>query len=285
MKVLVVGGGGREHAICWKLAQSPKVTELYCAPGNGGIAQVAQCVPIKATDVEAMVQWAKDNAMDFVMVAPDDPLALGMVDALEAAGIPAFGPRANAAIIEASKAFSKELMRKYHIPTAKYETFTDMDAALAYVRAEGAPIVVKADGLALGKGVVVASTVEEAETAVREMMEGHKFGDSGNTVVIEECMVGPEVTVLAFCDGEHLVPMLSSQDHKRATWSPCCPLRTTSGPMTATRAPTPAAWAPFAPPPSTPPRSPSGAWRRSSCPPWPLCRRRAGPSRGSSTSA
>ena len=216
MKVLVVGGGGREHAICWKLAQSPKVTELYCAPGNGGIAQVAQCVPIKATDVEAMVQWAKDNAMDFVMVAPDDPLALGMVDALEAAGIPAFGPRANAAIIEASKAFSKELMKKYHIPTAKYETFTDMDAALAYVRAEGAPIVVKADGLALGKGVVVASTVEEAETAVREMMEGHKFGDSGSTVVIEECMVGPEVTVLAFCDGEHLVPMLSSQDHKRA---------------------------------------------------------------------
>ena len=191
MKVLVVGGGGREHAICWKLAQSPKVTELYCAPGNGGIAQVAQCVPIKATDVDGMVQWAKDNAMDFVMVAPDDPLALGMVDALEAAGIPAFGPRANAAIIEASKAFSKELM-------------------------EGAPIVVKADGLALGKGVVVASTVEEAETAVREMMEGHKFGASGNTVVIEECMVGPEVTVLAFCDGEHLVPMLSSQDHKRA---------------------------------------------------------------------
>ena len=216
MKVLVVGGGGREHAICWKLAQSPKVTELYCAPGNGGIAQVAACVPIKATDVEAMVQWARENAMDFVMVAPDDPLALGMVDALEAAGIPAFGPRANAAIIEASKAFSKELMRKYHIPTAKYETFTDMDAALAYVRAEGAPIVVKADGLALGKGVVVASTVEEAETAVREMMEGHKFGASGNTVVIEECMVGPEVTVLAFCDGEHLVPMLSSQDHKRA---------------------------------------------------------------------
>ena len=216
MKVLVVGGGGREHAICWKLAQSPKVTELYCAPGNGGIAQVAQCVPIKATDVEGMVQWAKDNAMDFVMVAPDDPLALGMVDALEAAGIPAFGPRANAAIIEASKAFSKELMKKYHIPTAQYETFTEMDKALAYIDRQGAPIVVKADGLALGKGVVVASTVEEAKTAVREMMEDHKFGASGNKVVIEECMVGPEVTVLAFCDGEHLVPMLSSQDHKRA---------------------------------------------------------------------
>ena len=216
MKVLVVGGGGREHAICWKLAQSPKVTELYCAPGNAGIAQVAACVPIKATDVEGMVAWARENAMDFVMVAPDDPLALGMVDALEAAGIPAFGPKANAAIIEASKAFSKELMKKYNIPTAQYETFTELHKALAYIREQGAPIVVKADGLALGKGVVVAATVEEAEQAVREMMEDKKFGASGSTVVIEECMVGPEVTVLAFCDGEHLVPMLSSQDHKRA---------------------------------------------------------------------
>ena len=215
MKVLVVGGGGREHAICWKLAQSPKVTELYCAPGNAGIAQVATCVPVKATDVEGMVAWAKENAMDFVMVAPDDPLALGMVDALESAGIPAFGPKANAAIIEASKAFSKELMKKYNIPTAQYETFTELDKALAYIREQGAPIVVKADGLALGKGVVVAATVEEAEQAVREMMEDKKFGASGSTVVIEECMVGPEVTVLAFCDGEHLVPMLSSQDHKR----------------------------------------------------------------------
>ena len=215
MKVLVVGGGGREHAICWKLAQSPKVTELYCAPGNAGIAQVATCVPVKATDVEGMVKWAKDNAMDFVMVAPDDPLALGMVDALDEAGIPAFGPRANAAIIEASKAFSKALMKKYNIPTAAYETFTELDKALAYIDEQGAPIVVKADGLALGKGVVVASTVEEAKQAVREMMEDKKFGASGSTVVIEECMVGPEVTVLAFCDGEHLVPMLSSQDHKR----------------------------------------------------------------------
>ncbi len=216
MKVLVVGGGGREHAICWKLSQSPKVTELFCAPGNAGIADVATCVPVKATDVEGMVAWAKENAMDFVMVAPDDPLALGMVDALTEAGVPAFGPKANAAIIEASKAFSKELMKKYNIPTAQYETFTELDKALAYIRAQGAPIVVKADGLALGKGVVVASTVEEAETAVREMMENRKFGASGSTVVIEECMVGPEVTVLAFCDGEHLVPMLSSQDHKRA---------------------------------------------------------------------
>ena len=216
MKVLVVGSGGREHAICWKLAQSPKVTELYCAPGNAGIAQVATCVDVKATDVEGMVSWAKTNAMDFVMVAPDDPLALGMVDALEAAGIPAFGPRANAAIIEASKAFSKELMAKYNIPTAKYKTFTELDAALSYIEEEGAPIVVKADGLALGKGVVVASTVEEAKQAAREMMEDKKFGASGSTVVIEECMVGPEVTVLAFADGEHVVPMPASQDHKRA---------------------------------------------------------------------
>ncbi len=215
MKVLVVGGGGREHAICWKLAQSPKVTELYCAPGNAGIAQVATCVPIGATDLDGMVQWAREHAMDFVMVAPDDPLALGMVDAMEAAGIPAFGPRKNAAIIEASKAFSKELMRKYHIPTAKYQTFTDLEKALAYIEAEGAPIVVKADGLALGKGVVVASTVEEAKQAAREMMEDKKFGESGSTVVVEECMTGPEVTVLAFSDGKTVVPMLSSQDHKR----------------------------------------------------------------------
>lgn len=216
MKVLVVGGGGREHAICWKLAQSPKVDELYCAPGNAGIASVATCVPIGATDVENMVKWAKDNAMDLVMVAPDDPLALGMVDALEAAGIRAFGPHKNAAIIEASKAFSKELMKKYGIPTAKYQTFTDEAAALAYIDQQGAPIVVKADGLALGKGVIVASTVEEAKQAVRDMMENGIFGASGSTVVIEECMTGPEVTVLAFADGETVKPMLSSQDHKRA---------------------------------------------------------------------
>ncbi len=216
MKVLVVGSGGREHAICWKLKQSPKVSELYCAPGNGGIAQVARCVDIKATDVDTMVAWAKENAMDFVMVAPDDPLALGMVDALEAAGIPAFGPRANAAIIEASKAFSKELMAKYHIPTAKYKTFTGLATAEEYIKSQGAPIVVKADGLALGKGVVVAQSVDEALEAVRSMMVDKKFGASGAKVVIEECMTGPEVTVLAFCDGKHICPMPSSQDHKRA---------------------------------------------------------------------
>ncbi|MGN1004651.1 MAG: phosphoribosylamine--glycine ligase [Oscillospiraceae bacterium] len=216
MNVLVVGSGGREHAICWKLAQSPKVTKLWCAPGNGGISDVATCVDIKATDVDAMVAWARENAMDFVVVAPDDPLALGMVDALEAAGIPAFGPRAKAAIIEASKVFSKNLMEKYHIPTAQYRTFTELDAALAYVREQGAPIVVKADGLALGKGVVVAQSVEEAEDAVRSMMADKKFGEAGTRLVIEECMTGPEATVLAFCDGEHLVCMPSSQDHKRA---------------------------------------------------------------------
>ena len=216
MNVLIVGGGGREHAIAWSLSKSCKVDQLYCAPGNGGIAALAQCVPIPATDVQAMVDWAVANKIDFVVVAPDDPLALGMVDALDAAGIPAFGPTANAAIIESSKSFSKNLMAKYHIPTARYETFTDMEQALAYVQAQGAPIVVKADGLALGKGVVVAQTVEEAEEAVRAMMGDHKFGAAGTRVVIEECMTGPEVTVLAFCDGEHLVPMPSSQDHKRA---------------------------------------------------------------------
>ena len=216
MKILVVGGGGREHAICWKLAQSPAVDKLYCAPGNGGIASLAECVPIAATDVDAMVSWAKERHMDFVVVAPDDPLALGMVDQLEAAGIPAFGPRKNAAIIEASKIFSKNLMEKYHIPTAAYGTFTDMDAALAYVEQQGAPIVVKADGLALGTGVIVAQSVDEATEAVRAMMDGGKFGAAGTKVVIEECMTGPEVTVLAFCDGEHLLCMPSSQDHKRA---------------------------------------------------------------------
>ena len=216
MKILVVGSGGREHAIVWALSKSPRVTELYCAPGNAGIAALATCVPVGATDVEAMVSWAVEHQMDFVVVAPDDPLALGMVDALEAAGIPAFGPRKDAAVIEASKAFSKELMRKYHIPTAKYATFTDMDQAIAYIHEQGAPIVVKADGLALGKGVTVAATEEEAVEAVRAMMADNKFGASGSTVVIEECMTGPEVTVLCFADGEHISPMPSSQDHKRA---------------------------------------------------------------------
>lgn len=216
MDILVVGSGGREHAIVWALAKSPRVDKLYCAPGNGGIAALAECVPVKADDLDGMTAFAKSRAVDLVVVAPDDPLALGMVDALEAAGIPAFGPTAAAAVVEASKVFSKGLMAKYRIPTARYADFTDMDAALAYVRAQGAPIVVKADGLALGKGVVVAETVFEAEEAVRSMMADRRFGAAGTRLVIEECMAGPEVTVLAFCDGEHVVPMPSSQDHKRA---------------------------------------------------------------------
>ena len=217
MKVLVVGGGGREHAICWKLAQSPKVTELYCAPGNGGIAQVAQCVPIKATDVEAMVAWAKEHAMDFVMVAPDDPLALGMVDALAAVGIPAFGPDKAAARIEASKVFSKDLMKKYGIPTAKYETFDDPAKVMDYIKAEGKyPVVIKADGLALGKGVLICENEQQAADGVKEIMLDKKFGASGNHVVVEEFLTGPEVSVLSFTDGKVVKPMVSSMDHKRA---------------------------------------------------------------------
>ncbi len=216
MKVLVVGSGGREHAICWALKKSPKVTELYCAPGNGGIGEIARCVDVKATDIPGMVAWAKEHSIDFVMVAPDDPLAMGMVDALEAEGIRAFGPRKNAAIIEGSKAFSKELMKKYGIPTADYAVFTDKEQALYYVEKQGAPIVVKCDGLALGKGVVVAQTLDEAKEAVVNMMENKAFGEAGAKVVIEECMTGPEVTVLAFTDGKTIVPMPSSQDHKRA---------------------------------------------------------------------
>ena len=216
MNVLIVGGGGREHAIAWALSKSEQVEQLYCAPGNGGIAALAQCVPLSATDVDGVVAWAQTHSIDFVVVAPDDPLALGMVDALEDAGIPAFGPRADAAIIEASKIFSKNLMAKYHIPTANYQTFTELAPALAYIEAEGAPIVVKCDGLALGKGVVVAQTLDEAKEAVVNMMENKAFGEAGAKVVIEECMTGPEVTVLAFTDGKTIVPMPSSQDHKRA---------------------------------------------------------------------
>ena len=215
MNVLVIGGGGREHAICWALRKSTRVKRLFCAPGNGGIAGVAECVDIKATDIDGIVGFVKGNPVDFVMVAPDDPLALGLVDALEAAGIRAFGPRKNAAIIEASKVFSKSLMKKYGIPTAAYEVFSDPDKAAAYIREKGAPIVVKADGLALGKGVIVAQDVETAVDAVHSIMLDKKFGDSGLSVVIEEFMTGPEVTVLAFTDGKTIVPMLSSQDHKR----------------------------------------------------------------------
>ena len=216
MKVLVIGGGGREHAVCKKLSESKDVTQILCAPGNAGIAQVARCIPeVKATDVEGIVALAKSEKADFVCVTPDDPLALGCVDRLEEEGIPAFGPTAYAAQMEASKIFSKNLMRKYGIPTAKCEIFTEMDKALAYLDTQEAPIVVKADGLALGKGVVVAATIEEAKNAVIEMMEGGKFGRSGARVLIEECMVGREVTVLCFCDGKTIRPMPASQDHKR----------------------------------------------------------------------
>lgn len=216
MKVLVIGGGGREHAVCKKLSESKDVTQILCAPGNAGIAQAARCIPeVKATDVEGIVALAKNEKVDFVCVTPDDPLALGCVDRLEEEGIPAFGPTAYAAQMEASKIFSKNLMRKYGIPTAKCEIFTEMDKALAYLDTQEAPIVVKADGLALGKGVVVASTIEEAKNAVIEMMEGGKFGRSGARVLIEECMVGREVTVLCFCDGKTIRPMPASQDHKR----------------------------------------------------------------------
>ncbi|HIU49126.1 MAG TPA: phosphoribosylamine--glycine ligase [Candidatus Avimonoglobus intestinipullorum] len=217
MNILVVGGGGREHTIVWKIAQSPKVEKIYCAPGNGGIAELAECVDIKATDIDAMVQFAKERQIDLVMVAPDDPLVLGMVDAMEAAGIRAFGPRKNAAIIEGSKVFSKELMKKYNIPTAAYEVFTDSASAIDYVKRQNSfPAVIKAEGLALGKGVIIAQDLEEAVTGIRSIMDDKQFGDSGNRIVIEEYLQGPEVSVLAFTDGKTVVPMVSAQDHKRA---------------------------------------------------------------------
>ena len=216
MKLLVIGGGGREHAIIRALRRNPAVEEIFALPGNGGIAGEATCVPIGAKDIPAIVEFAKEHAIDFAVVAPDDPLVLGCVDALEAIGVPCFGPEAKAAIIEGSKAFSKDLMKKYGIPTASYETFTDLDAALNYLDTQTAPIVVKASGLALGKGVIIAGTIEEAKTAATEMMAEGKFGESGKCIVIEEFLTGPEVSVLAFTDGETMVPMVSSMDHKRA---------------------------------------------------------------------
>ena len=217
MKILVVGGGGREHAIIRKLKQSAGVTEILCAPGNGGIAADAVCVPVAATDVENMVELACAQHVDYVVVAPDDPLALGMVDALAEKGIPAFGPDKAAARIEASKVFSKNLMKKYGIPTAEYETFTNADEAMAYIRARGKyPVVVKADGLALGKGVLICEDEAAAESAVKGMLEEGMFGASGRRVVVEEFLTGPEVSVLSFTDGKTVVPMVSSMDHKRA---------------------------------------------------------------------
>ena len=217
MKILVVGSGGREHAIIRKLKESPKAEKIYAAPGNGGISKDAECVNIGAMDKEKMAAFAKENDIDLVFVAPDDPLADGMVDALEGAGIRAFGPRVNAAVIESSKVFSKNLMKKYHIPTADYEVFDDPTKVMAYIEEKNQyPVVVKADGLALGKGVIIAQNHAEAQAAVKEIMEDKKFGDSGNNVVVEEFLTGPEVSVLAFTDGISLKPMVSSKDHKRA---------------------------------------------------------------------
>ncbi len=217
MKVLVVGSGGREHALILKLRESPKVTKIYAAPGNGGISAVAELADIKATDIDGMLAFAKEKSIDFAVIAPDDPLVLGMGDAFEAAGIPTFGPSKAAAAIEGSKVFSKNLMKKYGIPTASYETFDDEDAAVAYLKAQGRyPAVVKADGLALGKGVIIAADEKEACDAVHAMMGDKIFGASGSHIVIEEYLEGPEVSVLAFTDGKTLVPMVSSKDHKRA---------------------------------------------------------------------
>ncbi|WP_457942191.1 phosphoribosylamine--glycine ligase [Caproiciproducens sp. LBM24188] len=216
MKILVVGGGGREHAIIRKLKESSKVTKLYCAPGNGGISRDAECVNIPALDLDGIVRFSMEKRIDLVFVAPDDPLAVGMVDALEAAGIPAFGPRANAAVIESSKVFSKDFMKRHHIPTADYTVFQDSHQALDYIRTTGKyPTVIKADGLALGKGVVIAASYEEAERAIHSIMEDKIFGSSGNRIVVEEFLTGPEVSVLAFTDGKCLKPMVSSKDHKR----------------------------------------------------------------------
>lgn len=216
MKIMVVGGGGREHAIIRKIKQNPNVTEIVALPGNGGIAADATCVNIKATDIDSIAKYALENNVDYAVVAPDDPLVMGCVDRLSSDGIPCFGPNSRAAIIEGSKAFSKDLMKMYGIPTAKYENFDDMDNALSYLETCPIPTVIKADGLALGKGVIIAMTRDEAIEAVKEMMGDHKFGKSGDRIVIEEFLEGPEVSVLSFTDGKTVVPMISSMDHKRA---------------------------------------------------------------------
>ena len=216
MKIMVIGGGGREHAIIRKLKENPKAETIYALPGNGGIAMDAECVNIAATDLDGICAFAKDTGIDYAVVAPDDPLVLGAVDRLQALGIPCFGPTSSAAMIEGSKIFAKNLMKKYGIPTARYEVFEDLASALSYIEEAPMPAVIKADGLALGKGVIIAESREEARAALRDMMEGHRFGKSGERVVIEEFLTGPEVSVLSFTDGETLVPMVSSMDHKRA---------------------------------------------------------------------
>ena len=216
MKVLIVGSGGREHALAWSVAKSPKVDKIYCAPGNAGIAEFAECVNIKAMEFDKLVAFAKENAIDLTIIGMDDPLVGGVVDAFESEGLRVFGPRKNAAIIEGSKAFSKDLMKKYKIPTAAYENFTDPDEAIKYLETAKMPIVLKADGLALGKGVLICNTLEEAKEGVKTLMLDKQFGDAGNEIVIEEFMTGREVSVLAFCDGKTIKCMTSAQDHKRA---------------------------------------------------------------------
>lgn len=216
MKIMVVGGGGREHAIIKSLAKSPRAESIYALPGNGGIASDAECVDIKATDINSVRDFAVSKGIDYAVVAPDDPLAMGAVDLLQAEGIRCFGPEKKAAVIEASKVFAKDLMKKYGIPTAAYEVFDDVEAAVEYIKTAPIPTVIKADGLALGKGVIIAETREDAEAAVRSMMEDRKFGDSGARIVVEEFLTGPEVSVLSFTDGSTVIPMVSSQDHKRA---------------------------------------------------------------------
>ncbi len=216
MKIMVIGGGGREHAVIRSLRKSPEVTEIYALPGNGGIAADAVCVDIGAKDIEGQVRFARENDIDFAVVTPDDPLVLGAVDALEAAGVPCFGPDKKAALLEGSKVFSKNLMKKYGIPTAAYEVFTDAAAAMEYVKSAPLPAVIKADGLALGKGVIIAMTREEAVSAVETIMLDKKFGESGSQIVVEEFLTGPEVSVLSFTDGKTVIPMVSSMDHKRA---------------------------------------------------------------------
>lgn len=216
MKVLVVGSGGREHALVWKISKSPRVSKIYCAPGNGGISDLAECVNISATDVVGMVRFAKQNGIDLTVVAPDDPLAMGMVDALQAEGLKAFGPTRDAAIIESSKVFAKHLMRRYGIPTAEHRVFENYDKAVKYVEQVQYPVVIKAEGLALGKGVIIARDFDEARDALKSMMVDKVFGEAGLRVVIEEHLAGPEVSVLIFTDGKTIIPMVSAQDHKRA---------------------------------------------------------------------
>ncbi|MEY8320041.1 phosphoribosylamine--glycine ligase [Lachnospiraceae bacterium 46-61] len=216
MKILVVGSGGREHAIIWKLKQNSAIDKIYCAPGNAGISELAECIPIGVMDFDKLISFVKKNNIDYTIIGMDDPLAGGIVDAFENENLKVFGPRKNAAILESSKAFAKNLMKKYNIPTATYETFDNYESAKTYLEKQNMPIVLKADGLALGKGVLICKTLEEAQQGLKEIMQEHKFGSAGNTVIIEEFLEGPEVSILSFCDGKTIIPMVSAQDHKRA---------------------------------------------------------------------